>query len=79
MILTALYDRATEAHGQVMTTKTRAEALRSFAAECKKPSSPIHQHASDYELYLIGEYDEVSGAIQPMRERIARAEDHKGE
>lgn len=79
MILTALYDRATEAHAPVMTTRTRAEALRSFAAECKRNGSPINQHPQDYELYLVGEYDEISGTIQPMRERIARAQDHTGE
>ena len=77
-ILAALYDRATEAFAPVMTVHTRAEATRSFRKECSNPSSPLNQNPTDYELFVVGTYDEETGEITPDRERIARAEDHTG-
>lgn len=75
-ILVALFDRATEAYAPVMTVHTRGEAIRSFKNECQNPNSPIRQHPTDYELWQVGEYDDQTGMIVSMNERIARAEDH---
>lgn len=79
MKLSALYDRATEAHAAIMTTRTRAEAIRSFKEACKNPETPIHQNPSDYELWELGEYNEETGEITPNKERLARAEDIVGD
>lgn len=76
-ILCALYDRAVEAYAPIMTVNTRAEALRSFRHECNNKQSPINQHPTDYELHQLGTYDDQTGTIQPHRELLARAEDHK--
>lgn len=75
-ILVALYDRVTEAFAPVMTCHTRGEAIRSFRSECQNKESPISRNPTDYELYVVGTYDETSGKIDPTIERIARAEDH---
>lgn len=77
-ILVALYDRATESHAPVMTVTTRGEAIRSFRDAVNDPQTPIYKHETDYELYVIGQYDDQKGElIITGRELIARGEDHK--
>lgn len=75
-ILVALYDRATEAYAPVMTVNTRNEAIRSFREECQNKQSPIAKHPTDYELHMLGIYNDQTGDIEPQRELIGRAEDH---
>lgn len=76
-VLVALYDRVTEAFAPIMTCHTRGEAIRSFRQECQNRESPINKNPTDYELYVLGSYDETTGKIEPLNERIARAEDHQ--
>lgn len=76
-VLVALYDRVTEAYAPIMTCHTRGEAIRSFRQECQNKDSPISRNPTDYELYVLGNYDETTGKIEPANERIARAEDHQ--
>ena len=77
-VLVALYDRATEAYAPIMTVHTRGEAIRSFRQECQNKESPINRNPSDFELYVLGNYNETTGEIIPFSERIARAEDYVG-
>jgi hypothetical protein len=77
-VLVALYDRVTEAFAPIMTCHTRGEAIRSFRQECQNKESPIHKNPTDYELYVLGSYNDLDGKIEPTCERIARAEDHIG-
>lgn len=77
-MLVALYDRATEGHAPVMTVNTRNEAIRSFRQAVNDPQTPIHGNPTDFELYVIGQYDDQAGTITAVnRELIARAEDYK--
>lgn len=77
-LLVALYDRAVEAHAPVMTVSTKNEALRSFRQAVNDKTTPINQNPTDYELYVIGTYNDQTGEIKPVdRELLARAEDHK--
>lgn len=75
-LLVALFDRATEAFAPVMTVHTRAEALRTFRQEVNNPQSPLNKHPTDYELHILGSYDDQTGFINATSELIARAEDH---
>lgn len=80
-LLVSLYDRATEAFAPVMTVHTRNEAIRSFRQAVNDPQTPIHGNPTDYELYLIGRFDDEKGTITPPqygeKELLARAEDFK--
>lgn len=75
-LLVSLYDRATEAFAPVMTVNTRAEAIRSFRRECEDKQSPIARHPEDYELYQLASYNDQTGEIIQMHERLARAQDY---
>lgn len=76
--LVALYDRATEAFAPIMTVHTRNEAIRSFRQAVNDPNTPVYAHPTDYELYIVGDYNDETGEITPLpKEMIARGEDHK--
>lgn len=74
--LVALYDRAIEGYGPIMTVHTRGEAIRSFKKEAETQGSNINAHPTDYELWQVGTYDDETGHITAQPERIARAEDY---
>jgi len=77
-LLVSLYDRATEAYAPVMTVNTRNEAIRSFRQAVNDPQTPIHNNPTDYELYVVGQFNDQNGEIEASTpELIARAEDFK--
>lgn len=40
-------------------------ATRNFAHAAMEPSSLMHSHPSDFDLYRVGEFDTDSGEIKP--------------
>lgn len=72
-------DRAIDAYGQPFTQSTAAQAVRGFTDEVNgdKNRSAVAQHPDDYDLYVIGHYDEVKGAIIPLGspELVVRGKD----
>ena len=44
--------------------KSIGEAERNFDKLCKDSSSMVAQYPDDFDLYLIGEYDDQSGNIK---------------
>lgn len=74
----AVKDLAVQAYGTPFFVRAKGEALRSFQDEANKKdgNSAIAQHPEDYELYYIGDYDDMTGeltATTPVL--IARAKD----
>lgn len=59
----AVHDTKAEAYLQPFFLRTKGEAIRSFSEECKKTGSPFNAHSSDFSLYELGEYDELSASI----------------
>lgn len=43
------------------------QAIRSFGDECrrKEPGNVLGAHPEDFELWLIGEYDDNAGQMEP--------------
>lgn len=78
-LIFAVKDQAAEAFGLPFFVNTRGEAMRSFTDEANsnEPNSAIGRHPEDYELWHIGEYDEVKGIVTMIQnpERLARARD----
>lgn len=72
-------DRAIDVYGTPFVTQTTAQAVRSFTDEVNNTqgNSAIAQHPDDYDLYIIGHYDETIAGITPleMPELVVRAKD----
>lgn len=59
----AVRDVKAECFGSLMVLPTRGLAIRSFTDACRDARSPMAQYPSDYSLYELGTYDDVSGQI----------------
>lgn len=62
----AIRDRAVDAYGQPVFVKAVGQAVRSFGDEINNEQSAMYAHPEDYDLYLIGTYDEGTGALTPQ-------------
>jgi len=75
----AVKDLAVQAFGQPFFVRAKGEALRSFQDEVNgrgNAQSAIAAHPEDYELYELGDYDDVSGILFPKGPNlVARAKD----
>lgn len=76
-IICAIKDNAVEAFGQPIFVNHRNEAIRAFGDEMQNPQSTMHKHPNDYDLYIIGRYNEETGELfDDSKERIARGIDY---
>lgn len=70
-------DRALNIHNLPFTQQTTAQAVRGFTDEINNQGSALAQHPDDYDLYIIGHYDEVTGTLVPLErpELVVRGKD----
>lgn len=61
----SVQDSIASAFLQPAYARTTAEAIRIFESHCRDPKSQFALHPSDYSLYEIGTFDEISGEIKP--------------
>lgn len=65
-----VFDSATKQHIQPFFSMTIESAERSFAYACNSEDHDFHNHAKDYTLFHLGEFDQYSGMynllIAPM-------------
>jgi hypothetical protein len=70
MKMYCIYDRKGELMNPPFTQANNAMAIRQFQLMANQPSSPersniIHDYASDFALYYLGEFDDKSCAFKP--------------
>lgn len=77
MKIIAIKDRAIDAYGQPIFVRATGQATRSFIDEINNEKSEMAKHPEDYDLYLLGEYDERSGQVQsePIPALLLRGQD----
>lgn len=74
----ALKDRAADVFGNPFYVRTNAEAIRSLGDEVNNKESTIAGHPEDYDLYLVGTFDQDTGEIRAPEEGVSliiRAQD----
>lgn len=59
----AVRDRAVDAFGRPMFFPSNGAAIRAFGDEVNRqsPDNPYHEHPEDYDLYLLGIFDDETG------------------
>lgn len=77
LFMVSVRDSAVDAFMRPFVVPARGAAVRSFRDEVKRGGdSEMSKHPSDYELYLIGEFDEQTGALVPVQhELLVRGKD----
>lgn len=59
----AIRDRALDAFMQPWYSPAVGAAIRAFVDEVNRDGSPPNLHPEDYDLYLLGQFDEQSGTF----------------
>lgn len=59
--LFSVRDKAVGAFLQPFFSRSKGEALRSFTEAVNDEKSMFHKHETDYTLFYLGEFDDVSG------------------
>lgn len=59
----SVFDRKVGAYMRPWVASTDGEALRMFAAECRRADSNLSQFPEDFLLYGVGEFDDAAGLV----------------
>jgi len=68
-LLCSIYDTAVAAYMRPFTVQSEGQAIRMFIDEVQNRESPMHRHAHDYSLFLIGEFTDHNGEVKAIKER----------
>lgn len=60
----SLFDRAVSAYAPPWISRSRAEAIRTVADDVNKADSQLNRHASDYQLFEVGSFDDQTGLVE---------------
>lgn len=74
--MVCIKDRAIDAYMQPFFVQHRNQAIRGLQDEVNREGSELGKHPEDYDLYLLGEWDEQTGKTIPCDPLlISRAQD----
>lgn len=69
-VMTAIFDTKANVFFSLHLSRTPADFVRNVQVEAKNPQSMLHQFPSDYELFIMGEWDENKGVISNDPKRL---------
>lgn len=64
-LLVSIKDRAIEAYQPIGNVRAEGEAIRVFKDMIADPNTPQNKHADDYDIYIVGTFDDQTGQIDP--------------
>lgn len=72
LIICAVKDRALDGFMRPMFVPSVGMAVRAFQDEINRPDGELYKHPGDYDLYVLGDWDEATGAFDSgTPERVA--------
>lgn len=73
LVVVAVRDRAIDCFMNPFVCPSTGMALRSFQDEVNAKDSPMNKHPDDYELYVLGSFDQESGEFVNERKLLMLA------
>nr|AVQ10225.1 packaging protein [Gokushovirinae environmental samples] len=67
--LITILDRAIQAFLPLGNVRAEGEALRVFKDMIEQQGSPQNKHPDDYDLYIVGKFNDQTGEITPEKPR----------
>lgn len=64
MILVSVRDKKAEAFHPPYAVPTKGIAIRAFGDAVVKGGSDLSAHPEDFDLFLVGEFDQITGKIE---------------
>jgi hypothetical protein len=66
LLMCAVFDSKVSAYSPPFCVKTKGEAIRSFSDAVADTNTALNKHRADYRLWLVGEFDDNTGAVAPI-------------
>lgn len=63
----SVWDLKTEAYMQPFFSPTLGSGIRAFLDASQEPNSMLAKHPSDFHLHHVGEFDDSTGACEPIK------------
>lgn len=67
LMVCSIMDSSVGVYSPPMVFRTKGEAIRSFTDAVKDNNLPFNKHPEDYRLWFLGEWDDNSGLLTPMK------------
>jgi hypothetical protein len=78
-VVMSVFDAVAGAFLPPMFMRSKGEAVRSFSDACNSSEHQFHKHASDYVLFILGQWDDDTGLFIPpdksIPERVLTGQD----
>lgn len=65
-VIGSLYDIKSEIYSPPHLFRSTADFIRTIQTEAKNPQSMLHKFPSDYELHVVGQWNEYSGILDDL-------------
>jgi len=62
----AIFDKKALCYSAPFFCRNKAEALRSLDDLVNNPETRINRHPADYNLWMLGEWDDVTAVLVPL-------------
>lgn len=62
----AIYDKKAQFFSPPFVNRNKGEALRTLEDLANDPQTRINKHPADFQIFELGEWDEVTGKITPV-------------
>lgn len=69
-VLTGIFDTKSELFFALNLARTQGDFIRSVQVEAKNPQSMLNKFPADYELYILGSWDEKTGVETTDKKRL---------
>lgn len=68
MLFFSLFDRKAGTYGEPFMRRHTADAVRSIQASVEDPKSVLSRHAADFDLYLLSQFNPLTGLFDNLSE-----------
>lgn len=76
-LMVSIFDNKAESWSFPVQADNKATAIRMFADLVKDDRTLVGQHPSDFDLYVVGEFDVTNGCISTHFDRLSNGSDFK--
>lgn len=67
----SVFDSKAEVFQQPFFSLTKGQALRGFTDAANDKNHPMGAHPEDYALFEIGEFDDATGRVEPLKSPVS--------
>lgn len=81
LFVCSIFDRKVASYGRPMFARAVGEAMRIFRDEVNRAAEDniLYKHPEDFDLFLVGKFDEESGRLHPQDPMMLDTGTSKGE